>query len=136
MLGTTAGIVVLIHAVLFLLWKIWPKTPPTAAAIIAAEVFVWSCGLATTRWSPLHALLWTSNGIIMAAVAGLAVWPPSRPLRAPPSRPSERRRADFSNWRPPLQQEEAAGMISPGGFLLPVSHSARCAGPLCSSLPA
>ncbi len=74
MLGTTAGIVVLIHAVLFMLRKIWPKTPPTAASLIAAEIFVWSYGLATTRWSLLHALLWTSNGIIVAAVAlgGLA----------------------------------------------------------------
>lgn len=35
---------------------------------------MWSYGLATTRWSPLHALLWTSNDIIVAAVAlgGLA----------------------------------------------------------------
>ena len=100
MLGTTAGIVVLIHAVLFLFQKNSPKTPPTAASLIAAEIFVWSYGLATTRWSLLHALLWTSNGIIVAAVALGPVWPPSRPPRAPP-RPSERRRADCGNWGPP-----------------------------------
>ncbi|MDA8192543.1 MAG: hypothetical protein M0Z53_00905 [Thermaerobacter sp.] len=69
MLGTTAGAVVLVHAVLFLAGRLAPRASTTIVAGIAAEVIVWSYGAVTTAFSPMAALLWTSNGLVVATIA-------------------------------------------------------------------
>jgi len=73
-LGTMAGAVAVVHAVLFLLRRIWPKASNTIAAIITAEVLIWAYGATTIPWSAANILLWTGNGLIVATVAlgGLA----------------------------------------------------------------
>lgn len=68
-LGTIAGAVAVVHAVLFLLRRIWPKASGTIAAILAAEALIWAYGATTSPWSAMDMLLWTSNGLIVATVA-------------------------------------------------------------------
>ncbi len=68
-IGTTTGAVALVHAVLFLMKRIWPHLSTTITAWASAEVLLWAYGASTTPWSWVAAVLWTANGIIVAAIA-------------------------------------------------------------------
>lgn len=58
MLGTTTGAVLFVHAVLFVTRRLFPHAPMTLVALVTAE-----------KWSLTHMLLWTSNGLIVTAMA-------------------------------------------------------------------
>lgn len=69
MLGTTTGAVLCVHAILFVTRRLFPQAPTTMVALIVAEVVVWGYGALTSGWSLIGALLWTSNGLIVTAIA-------------------------------------------------------------------
>ncbi|POB10306.1 hypothetical protein [Sulfobacillus sp. hq2] len=69
MLGTTAGLVILVHAILFLVRRLWPHASPTLTAILASEALVWIYGLTTRLVTAPNALLWTCDGLVIAAIA-------------------------------------------------------------------
>lgn len=69
MLGTTTGAVLCVHAILFVVLRLFPQAPTTMVAAVAAEVVVWGYGALTSGWSLTHMLLWTSNGLIVTAIA-------------------------------------------------------------------
>lgn len=68
-LGTTTGVAVLVHGVPFLMKRIWPHLSTTITAWVTAEVLLWAYGASTTPWSWVAAVLWTANGLIVAAIA-------------------------------------------------------------------
>lgn len=68
-LGTVAGAVLVVHALAELIRREWPNLSPMPVVLGAAEALEWAYGWVTTCWSLTHALLWTSNGIIVAAAA-------------------------------------------------------------------
>lgn len=69
MLGTTTGAVLFVHAVLFLTRRLFPHAPTTLVALVTAKVVVWGYGGLTSGWSLTGMLLWTSNGLIVTAIA-------------------------------------------------------------------
>lgn len=68
-LGTTTGAVTLVHAVLFLMKRIWPHLSTTITVWATAEVLLWAYGASTTSWSWMATVLWTANGVVVAAIA-------------------------------------------------------------------
>lgn len=68
-LATTTGAVLFVHAVLFLTRRLFPQAPMTLVALVTAEVVVGGYGGLTSGWSLTGMLLWTSNGLIVTAIA-------------------------------------------------------------------
>lgn len=68
-IGTMAGAVAVVHAVLFLLRRISPHVSTTVSAVVAAEILMWAYGSTEGAWSVTNLLLWTSNGLIVATVS-------------------------------------------------------------------
>lgn len=68
-IGTVAGAVAVVHAVLYLWRRIRPHASTTVVAIVTAEVLMWAYGLSASPWSVTNLLLWTSNGLIVATVS-------------------------------------------------------------------
>lgn len=69
LVGTMTGAMLLIHAVLFLTHRLFPHATETIVSLATAEVVVWGYGILTSPWSLANTLLWTSNGIVVAAIA-------------------------------------------------------------------
>ncbi|PSR20269.1 MAG: hypothetical protein C7B47_18175 [Sulfobacillus thermosulfidooxidans] len=76
-LGTTAGAVLLVHIVLYLTKQFWPQRSRPLIALVTAEGLVWAYGLGSTTWSWAHTVLWSANGLVIAAIA-LGATPHSR----------------------------------------------------------
>lgn len=68
-LGTMAGAVAVVHAVLFLWRRLWPNASSTLVAIGSAEILMWAYGSTDAVWSVTNLMLWTSNGLLVATVA-------------------------------------------------------------------
>ena len=68
-LGTTTGAVLCVHAVLLVTRRMFPHAPTILVALGTAEIIVWGYGGLTSGWSLTGMLLWTSNGLIVTAIA-------------------------------------------------------------------
>lgn len=93
-LGTVAGAVMVVHAWHALAKRIWPPLASPLGILGMAEALEWCYGQATTSWSPAHALLWTGNGLVVAAAAMGSVAARQQVARAPaePTRPNHTQR--------------------------------------------